>query len=100
IYGKDVIAELKTRLPKMTKDDVDRAVRKHLSTANLAVAVVGEKLSPLAQALATGKPTPIVYDTKDTPADVVKEDKLIEAYPLPVSPSHLKIVSANSLFEK
>ncbi|HEY5283445.1 MAG TPA: pitrilysin family protein, partial [Polyangia bacterium] len=28
IYGKDVIAELKTRLPKMTKDDVDRAVRK------------------------------------------------------------------------
>ena len=100
IYGKDVIAELKARLPKMTKDDVDRAVRLHLSTANLAVAVVGDKVKELAEALAAGKPTPIVYDTKDTPADVVKEDKIIEAYPLPVSPSRLKIVSASSLFEK
>ena len=100
IYGKDVIAELKARLPKMTKDDVDRAARKHLGTTNLVVAVVGDKLTALAEALAAGKPTPIVYDTKDTPADVVKEDKIIEAYPLPVSPSRLKIVSANSLFEK
>jgi len=100
IYGKDVIAELKARLPKMTKDDVDRAVRLHLSTAKLAVAVVGDGLKVLADALATGKPTPIVYDTKDTPADIVREDKIIEAYPLPVSPSRLKIVSASSLFEK
>jgi zinc protease len=100
IYGKDVIAELKARLPTMTKNDVDRAVRKHLSAKNLAVAVVGDQLKALAEALTAGKPTPMVYDTKDTPADVVKEDKIIEAYPLPVSPSRLKIVSANSLFEK
>jgi len=100
IYGKDVIAELKARLPTMTKQDVDRAVRKHLSTKKLAVAVVGDQLKALAEALTTGKATPIVYDTKDTPADVVKEDKIIEAYPLPVSHFNLKIVSANSLFEK
>jgi zinc protease len=100
IYGKDVIAELKTRLPTMTKNDVDRAVRKHLSTKNLAVAVVGDQLKTLAEALTAGKPTPMVYDTKDTPAEVVEEDKIIERYPLPVSPSRLKIVSANSLFEK
>ena len=100
IYGKDVIAELKARLPTMTKGDVDRAVRKHLSTKNLAVAVVGDKLEALAEALSAGKPTPMVYDTKDTPKDVLNEDKIIEVYPLPVSPSRLKIVSANSLFEK
>jgi zinc protease len=100
IYGKDVVAELKRRLPAMTKDDVDRAIRKYLTTKNLAVVVVGDKVKALAGALAAGKPTPIVYDTKDTPADVLKEDKLIESYPLPLSAPHIKIVSANSLFEK
>ena len=100
LYGNDVIAELKVRLPVMTKDDVDRAVARHLATKNLAVAVVGSQLKELGEALVAGKPTPIVYDTKDTPADVVKEDKIIEAYPLPVSASRLKIVSASGLFEK
>jgi zinc protease len=100
LYGKDVLAELKARLPTMTKDDVDRAVRKHLSTANLSIAVVGDKVKALADALVAGKPTPIVYDTKDTPADVLEEDQTIERYPLDVSASRLKIVSASSLFEK
>jgi zinc protease len=84
----------------MTKADVDRAVRKHLSTKNLSIAVVGDKVKALADALVEGKPTPIVYDTKDTPADVLEEDQIIERYPLDVSASRLKIVSARSLFEK
>ena len=100
IHGKDIIAELKARLPGMTKADVDRAVRKHLSTANLAVVVVGAKVRELAATLSSGKATPMVYDTKDTPAEVLEEDKLIASYPLPVSPSDIKIVSANSMFEK
>jgi zinc protease len=100
IYGKDVIAELKARLPKMTKDDVDRAIRKHLSTSRLAITVVGANVRALADAFLAGKPTPIVYDTKDTPESVLAEDKLIERYPVPVSASQVKIVSAKSLFEK
>ena len=100
IYGKDVLAELRERLPKMSKDDVDRAVRKHVSTAKLAVAVVGPNVHALAEAFQAGSPTPIVYDTKDTPAAVLEEDKVIERYPLTVSTSRMKIVSASSLFEK
>jgi zinc protease len=100
IYGKDVIAELKARLPTMTKADVDRAVRAHLSTSRLAVVVVGENVRAVAEAFEAGKATPIVYDTKDTPAAVLEEDKTIERYPLDVSPSRVKIVSAKGLFEK
>jgi zinc protease len=94
------MAELKARLPKMTKDDVDRAVRKHLSTSKLAVAVVGQNLRALADAFAAGRATPIVYDTKDTPAAVLEEDKVIEAYPLAISPSRTTIVAVKDLFEK
>lgn len=100
IYGRDVIAELKARLPKMTKDDVDRAVRKHLSTRKLAIAVVGDHAQALAEAFLAGKPTPIVYDTKDTPQSVLAEDEIIERYPIPVSASQVKIVAAKHLFEK
>jgi zinc protease len=100
IYGKDIIAELKARLPRMTKADVDRAVKRHLSTENLAVAVVGDKVTELAAALAAGRPTPIVYDTKDTPAEVLAEDKIIEKRPLPISAGDIKIVSAKTMFEK
>jgi hypothetical protein len=42
----------------------------------------------------------MVYDTKDTPAAVLEEDKIIERYPVALSPSQTKIVSASSLFEK
>jgi len=100
INGKDIIAELKARLPAMSKADVDRAVRKHLSTANLDIVVVGAHVKELAATIAAGKPTPVVYDTKDTPAEVLAEDQIIEKYPLPVSPGDINIVSANTLFEK
>lgn len=100
IYGKDVLAELKARLPAMTKKDVDLAIRAHLSTANLGVVVVGAKVKELAAKLAAGQPTPVVYDTKETPADVRQEDQTIESYPLPLSASHIKILSASNLFEK
>jgi zinc protease len=100
IYGRDIIAELKAHLATMSKDDVDRAIRKHLCTANLVVVVVGDKVKDLAKALAAGSPTPIVYDTKDTPAEVVAEDKVIESYPLPVAKTRITIVHANNLFER
>ncbi len=100
IYGRDVIAELEARLPKMTKDDVDRAVRRHLATDRLAIVVVGENARELAAALTTGKPTPVVYDTKDTPESILMEDKTIESYPLPISRGAVKIVPATDLFEK
>jgi hypothetical protein len=84
----------------MTKDYVDRAVRKHLSTTKLAITVVGANVRTLADAFLAGQPTPIVYDTKDTPEKVRAEDKIIERYPVEVSASQVKIVSAKSLFEK
>jgi zinc protease len=100
VYGRDVIAELKARLPTMKKADVDRAVRKHLSLKNLAIAVVGEDAEALKKTLTGGKPTPIVYDTKNTPAAVLKEDKVIERFPLPISAARTRVVPVADMFEK
>jgi hypothetical protein len=40
------------------------------------------------------------YDTKDTLAEVLERDKAIARFPLPVSASRIKIVSAGVMFEK
>ena len=42
----------------------------------------------------------MTYDTQDTPAEILEQDKAIERFPLPVTPSRVKIVSAGVLFEK
>ena len=100
IYGKDIITELKARLPKMTKAQVDRAIRKHLDPRRLTLAIVSDKATALRTELLSGKPTPMSYDTKDTPAEVLARDKSIEGFPLPFTPSRVKIVPAGVVFEK
>jgi len=100
VYGKDVVKELKARLPKMKKADVDRAIRKHLQMDNFAVAIVAEKAAEVKERLSSGKPTPITYDTGGTAAAVLEEDKLIEKEPLPISADSIRIVPAAQMFER
>ncbi|HEY4184266.1 MAG TPA: pitrilysin family protein [Polyangia bacterium] len=100
VYGKDLVKELKTRLAKMTKADVDRAVRKHLQLDNFAVAIVADKAADVKARLLDGKPTPITYDTGGTPAAILEEDKLIEKEPLPITADSVRVVSADQMFEK
>src|SRR5262249_25240653 len=61
--------ELARRLPSMTVDDVNAAVRRHLSAENLHLAVVAdaEGAGPFVEALAANAPSPIVYETETRP---------------------------------
>ncbi len=94
------MAELKARLPNLTKAEVDRAIRKHLDPKRLTVAIVSDNAKALRAQLLSDKPTPMTYDTKDTPADVLARDKSIEGFPLHLTPSRVKILSAAVMFEK
>lgn len=100
ITGKDIIRELQARLPGMKKADVDRAVRKHLSVSNLAIAIVSGNPAALQAQLLSGQPTPITYDTQGTPAEVLARDRLIEKYPLGVGKGAVRVVKAEEMFER
>jgi zinc protease len=100
VTGKDVIKELQARLPKMSKADVDRAVRKHLTLTGLAIAIVADHGQALADKLTSDEPTPIVYDTAGTPPDVVAEDKIIEKFPVPVAKDAAHVVPVEQMFER
>jgi len=100
VTGKDLVKELKARLPKITKADVDRAVRKHIHPDRLQLVIVADKAADVRAALTSGKPTPITYDTEGTPAAILEEDKLIEKEPLPFRPEDVRVVPVEHTFEK
>jgi zinc protease len=96
--GKDLVSELADRLPKLTAGDVNAAVRKHLGSRGKTVAIVARDAAALRDLLASGKPTPLVYDTEGTPPDVLAEDKEIAAFPL--KGLSVRIVPVAQMFEK
>jgi zinc protease len=100
VTGKDLVKELQARLPKMKKADVDRAIKKHLSLTGLSIAIVTDKAQAVADKLASGEPTPITYDTKGTPPAIEAQDKLIEAFPVPIAKANIRVVPVDQLFEK
>ncbi|HXJ23522.1 MAG TPA: insulinase family protein [Polyangia bacterium] len=100
ITGKDLVKELQARLPRMTKADVDKAVRKHLSLTGLCIAIVADHGQELADKLASDAPTPITYDTAGTPPDILAEDKIIEKFPVPVAKDAIKVVPVDQMFAK
>jgi zinc protease len=100
IIGKDLIKELHERLPKIKKADVDRVIRKYLAIDKLSIAIVSDKGADVRQKLLDRVATPITYDTAGTPAEILEEDKIIQAFPLPVTADKIKVVPVDQLFER
>ena len=84
--------------PKLTVDQVNAAVRKHLKTDGMKVAIVARDAAGLRELLTSGKPTPLTYDTQGTPEDVLAEDKQIAVFPL--KDVSVRIVPVEQMFEK
>jgi zinc protease len=98
-YGrKDIVAELAERLPKLTVEEVNTAVRKHLKTSGMKVAIVAENADELREILTANRPSPMTYDTQGTPEDVLAEDKQIAVFPL--KDVTVQVVPVGQMFER
>jgi zinc protease len=99
VTGKDLVKELQARLPKMKKADVDKAIKKYLSLEGLSIAIVAKDAQAVADTLVSGAPTPITYDTKGTPPAIEAQDKIIEAFPVPIKKENVSVVPVEKMFE-
>ncbi len=102
IYGVAApgnLANFRTIVPKLTRDEVNAAVRRYIKPEAMTIAIVTEKADSLADALASGKPSPITYATPK-PQSVLDEDKQIEAYPLGLTRDRMTIVPVDRMFAK
>lgn len=95
---EDLVTEFARRLPNITVDQVNAAVRRHLKKPGFKVAIVAQDAPALRDTLLSGKPTPITYDTQGTPESILTEDKVIEAFPL--DDVKVKIIPVEQMFEK
>jgi zinc protease len=85
-------------LDELTLEKVNAALKKHIDLSGVRYVFVGPDADDLAKRLADGTPSPIEYNT-DKPADLLAEDKRIQALPLGLSKDRIRVVDADTVFE-
>lgn len=94
------IDRIQKELPALTLERVNAAIRKYLASDNLKIAMVVEDADGMKKALSDNTVSPIVYQSGDTAAAIVEEDKIIEKFPLSVNVENILIVPVAEMFEK
>lgn len=84
---------------KLTRDDVNRAIRKYISPADMNVVIVTKDAEGLRDQLVSDAFSEIKYDAPKPP-DIVEEDKVIGAYKLNIKPENVTITPVERVFEK
>src|SRR5690606_5147612 len=102
IYGLDAeghLARFRRMMDELALADVNSAIRRHLQSANLKIAIVTGEAEKLRDALVADAPSPIVYDTPK-PAAVLEEDAVIAVYPLRIAADAVTVVPVAQAFER
>jgi zinc protease len=86
-------------LSKLTVDDVNRAIKKHLSANDLNIVIITKDAEGLKNALLSDAFSPIKYDA-DKPAELLAEDKVIGARKLNLKPENVTITPVEQIFAK
>jgi zinc protease len=99
-YGIPGFTELiRDGLESLTLDEVNRVLREHLQTENMALVVVTPDAEALAERLASDAPSPIAYNAPK-PSEIMVEDEVIQQVPLGIDRADIRIVPAEEVFER
>jgi zinc protease len=89
---------MRSRYAKLTRDDVNRAIRKYFSAKDLAVVIVTKDAQALRDQLVADGFSEVKYDAPKP--QLAQEDKVIGAYKLNVAPDKIRVVPVDSVFAK
>jgi zinc protease len=97
-YGiGDFATTMRERLAKLTVEDVNRAIKKHLSGKDLSVVIVARDAKDLRQRLTSDAPSEIKYDAPKPP-ELLEEDKAIGV--LKLQPSAVTVTPVDEVFAR
>jgi zinc protease len=99
-YGTPAFVDYVRRgLEKLTLDEVNAAIRRHLRSDRLQLVAVAQDAAALRDAVLGTAPTPITYQSRPGP-DVLAEDDVIAALRIPLDPDDVRILPATEVFAK
>lgn len=98
-YGiPDFNTYMRQELGKLTLNDVNQAIKRHLATDRMRVVVVTKDAEALRSAILANTPSPITYNSPKPP-EITAEDKIIERYAINVRPGDVRITPVTQVFE-
>jgi zinc protease len=92
------LQSLRGALDKVTPEQVNAAIKKHLQDDNMYVVVITADAAAFKQKLLSGAPTAITY-AGERSAALLEEDKLIAAFPIRMKDADIRIVGIDKVFE-
>jgi zinc protease len=97
---EDFLAEVQDRLPKITHEEVNTAIRKFLNFKNLYLAIITDDAQSFKEALVANTPSPISYANPNMPPEILEEDLIYQTFALDVNPEKVRIIKASEFFKK
>jgi zinc protease len=99
-YGiGEFTAYMRDALQKLTVEDVNRAIARHLSADRLSIVVVTKDAAALKQALVSDASSSIKYDG-EKPAALLEEDKIVGALKLNVPADRVRVTPIGEVFAR
>ncbi|HLA15085.1 MAG TPA: hypothetical protein VJZ25_08680, partial [Gemmatimonadaceae bacterium] len=99
-YGTgEFTSYMRNALSKLTRQQVNDAIRRHLSATDLSVVIITRDAEGLRDALVSDAFSPIKYDS-EKPAALLAEDKVIGARKLSIRPESVKITPVEEVFAR
>lgn len=93
------LEKFRKMMDEITLDEVNAAIKKHLQYKNMQIAIITDNAQALKDALVNDSPSPITYSTPKS-EEILKEDKIIEVFPVKISPEKIRILKTEELFNQ
>lgn len=100
IFGlkENYLENFRKKITALTLEKVNQAIKKYLQYDNLKIVFVTAEAQQLKDQLISDIPSPITYRSPK-PEDVLKEDKLIEVFPLNIKTEDIAIIKIDDVFK-
>ena len=90
---------MRDQLSKLTREQVNAAIRRHLSATDLDVVVITKDAEAFRDALVSDAFSPIRYES-EKPAELLEEDKIIGARKLGIKPENVRVTPVEEVFRR